>query len=599
MNHAFKTLVTAFCGLLLASSGASAASLDELQAAAASDPSDFAKVYDGAAAAGGLAGNKTISQEQLKALMLADLDTLRGIFYARYAPAGWKQELYGWDLDAEIQKAKDKVSAADSMTVKEYQRLVKTMLNSAKDYHVEGFFATNEAAIIPLGLTEAEGRYFITYIDHKAFPAGSLPFREGDELTGFDGKSMTAAMAELAASLGMDNVPHSDRGLLAESFFARGAENGYTVPSGPAVLTVRRADGSAVEVPLQWAYFKDWVSPQPFVTAKAAAAAMPLDWSLLMLADQPSADGRGNIAARDGFLPPPGDLIWEASPDSAFRAYIYRAPGGKRVGFVRVPTFQVSDPEKNVAEFAKLVEIFNAGTDALVIDETNNPGGYVFYMYALASMLTDRPLTLPMYRLTMTQNDAMQTAFLLRRAERTTVETDADAQKFLGMTSLVGYPVDLAYFKEKIAHYKDYLASWEAGETLSRPLYLDGLRQVQPHASARYTKPLVVLTNELDISCGDFFPAMLQDNGRAVIFGERTAGAGGSINFVDYPPNLLGINRLRLTATIAVRPNGQPLENLGVTPDLPYRVTADDVQNGYRGYAAALNAAIAGLPRAD
>jgi catechol 2,3-dioxygenase-like lactoylglutathione lyase family enzyme len=363
-------------------------------------------------------------------------------------------------------------------------------------------------------------------------------------------------------------------------------------------MTVRRADGSTVEAPMEWFYFKDWVSPQPFV-ADRDRGGLPLEWTMTMLAGQPpAADGRGNIGNRDGFLPALGEVLWEAPAENSFRAYIYRSPAdGRKIGFVRVPSFVVRDPDKSVADFAALVKRFETETDALVVDETNNPGGYVFYMYALASMLTDKPLPLPMYRINMTQGDAMQTALLVRRAERAGVKTEEDAAKFFGKPSLTGYPADLALFNGQLSFYREYLESWEAGDRISRPLYLFGIKELPPHGTVRYTKPLVVLTNELDISCGDFFPAMLQDGGRAVVFGERTAGAGGSVNSVEYPPNLLGISSLSLTGSFAVRPNGQPLENLGVTPDIPYLTTPEDVQGGYRGYAAALNAALSGLAR--
>jgi C-terminal processing protease CtpA/Prc len=121
-----------------------------------------------------------------------------------------------------------------------------------------------------------------------------------------------------------------------------------------------------------------------------------------------------------------------------------------------------------------------------------------------------------------------------------------------------------------------------------------GLGTIAP-AAAHYSKPVMILTNPLDFSGGDFFPAIMQDNKRAVIFGERTAGAGGVVKTYARENNLLGVEAIHLTATIAERPDGQPIENLGVTPDIPYAVTPADVQGGYAAYIKAADAAVSGL----
>lgn len=44
----------------------------------------------------------------------------------------------------------------------------------------------------------------------------------------------------------------------------------------------------------------------------------------------------------------------------------------------------------------------------------------------------------------------------------------------------------------------------------------------------------------------------------------------------------------KLTESIAERADLSPLENLGVTPDVPYALTTQDLQYGYQGYKEAV-----------
>ena len=44
-----------------------------------------------------------------------------------------------------------------------------------------------------------------------------------------------------------------------------------------------------------------------------------------------------------------------------------------------------------------------------------------------------------------------------------------------------------------------------------------------------YTKPLIVLTDEMSASGAEVFAAGIQDNGRGRLVGWRTMGAGGSV----------------------------------------------------------------------
>ena len=131
------------------------------------------------------------------------------------------------------------------------------------------------------------------------------------------------------------------------------------------------------------------------------------------------------------------------------------------------------------------------------------------------------------------------------------------------------------------------------GSKPSNPVYLEGLAEILP-AKNHYTKKIVVLINELTFSAGEFLAAILQDNNRATLFGVRTAGAGGCAKRYTLPSFAqFGIDYGTLTWTIAWRTNGQPIENIGVHPDVKYSLTAEDIRSG-ADYRQALLATISG-----
>jgi len=600
MKYTSKRLFASLCGFLLFAGQASAASLDELQALSAASPEDYGKVYDKNLASATTGAAASMTQQQLKQLMLADLDSVRNMIAARYAPAGWKTEQFSWNLDAEIQKAKDKVNASDSFSVKEYQQVLRTLLNSMKDYHVSVSFHSTEVAVLPLGITYADGRYFISSVNRKALPESAFPFKEGDEITAFDGKPIAEVVADLEKQAGMDNIRNTDAGMTAMiALTVRVGAMGQSVPQGPVTVSIKPAGGTdAVPFQLQWRYIPELIAPQPFVS-KNASVRIPMSWLSMMVLQTPyAAEGTQasySLGDKAGFLPDFGEKLWQSPAENTFRAYVYRSPSsGRNIAFLRLPTYAVADPSKAAKDFAALIPEFNQRADALIIDQTNNPGGIVFYLYALASMLTDTPLAVPKHYISLTQADIAESVNFLKGTAG--AKTDEDAIAALG-PDLAGYPVSLELLKNWTAFHMEVMKQWSAGRTMTSPLPVFGIAAIQPSPSVRFAKPILVLTNPMDFSGGDFFPAIMQDNKRAVIFGERTAGAGGVVKDYKQENNLLGVETIKLTATIAERANGQPIENLGVSPDIPYAATAADVQGSYAGYIKAADAAVSGLLR--
>jgi hypothetical protein len=283
------------------------------------------------------------------------------------------------------------------------------------------------------------------------------------------------------------------------------------------------------------------------------------------------------IGGKKSFVPALGKIVWELSQSLAarvpFSARIYQPEDGRPIGYVRVPHYYLDDT--TAEEFAKVIAHFENATEALVIDQVNNPGGNMFQMYAILSCLTDRVLALPKHHLTLTEDDV---------ARASDIVALADYQEAV--------PPDERPDPHAIAYSRFILSETKAGRMkATEPGYLGGVSEIAPNQN-HYTKKIVVLINPLTFSSAEFLAAILQDNNRATLFGESTPGAGGCVRKIPFPDNVFGLDYLTLTWTVAIRTNGQEIQQKGVHPDVSYELTVDDLQYDFRDYRQALLATI-------
>lgn len=89
-----------------------------------------------------------------------------------------------------------------------------------------------------------------------------------------------------------------------------------------------------------------------------------------------------------------------------------------------------------------------------------------------------------------------------------------------------------------------------------------------------YTKPLVILTNEVSASASEIVASALQDLGRATVIGQRTCGCLlGYLGYADLP----GGGQLAYSEIGFVTPKGHRIEGEGVKPDIEIQLTRDDI----------------------
>ncbi|MDF2549430.1 MAG: protease-like factor [Chlamydiales bacterium] len=545
-----------------------------------------------------------------------ELDHIAAILVERYAPYQRKKELFAWDLAKELQKAKAELSLQRDLSLKEKQRIVSRFLNTTGDYHVNVQFYSTEEARLPFKIIQAEGAYYITSIDRSRLPQASYPIQEGDQILAFNERPIEEEIEAMRTAKGWaQNFPsaESTEAMLASLVTHRRACLGEEVPQGLLSIRVKQSDQKERDFYLVWEYFEeqilsydppienrlrskgDFFSDEMLVDLLAKVQRGPevipqlkkfFHQSLIhssFSAINPEAASPWDMGARKSFIPPLGPMIWQSPEHFPYFAYIYQNEDKKLIGYLRIPHYQGSIGFARL--FQEIIAKFQEVTDGLIIDQVNNPGGHLFHLYTLLSMLTDQPLETPHHRIMLSTDDLFLARLLL-----SLLDEMGTPEQAAGLIGLFTSPYPTNY--QNVLLVKEYcrfvINQCEQGKKLSDPYYLLGVDQIQPHPTTRYTKPILLVTNEKDYSAADICPAILQDAKRAVLIGGRTAGAGGCVNYTSYP-NSLGISHFTYTYTVALRKDNSFIENEGISPTIPLALTPNDFKQKCRPYANRIN----------
>jgi hypothetical protein len=524
----------------------------------------------------------TIAATKLQKRMIRFVDSVADVYDSMYAPALWKKEFSNWTMDAQVSIAKEKI-LAKSLSLSEYQKVINDLILSMKDFHVSVKFHATESAKLPFMIRGAEGRYFIVHIDKTKLSKADFPFSIGDELVEMNGQPVDTIIKDLIGNLG-GNTSVTDQALAEMSLTSRSAARAHIVPKGPVTVTFLKA-GKKVTRQLIWDYKKETVSRSNIKSRKSMdkKTLMPkLEMSsqiALDFAAEAKEENKFGLGTRSSYLPSLGTKIWESDKTYHHDAYIYLNDKKELIGYVRIPKYGAG--EKESLQFKEIMKRMAKTTDKLVIDQLNNPGGSVFYLYSLVSMLTDKPVAAPKHYMAINQKMIIEANQSIN--ELGSIKNIDELKKAMGADTISGYPASMTFLEFMKSYYQFLVDEWNAGKTLTSPYHLYGVDKINPHPEVQYTKPILLLVNELDFSGGDFFPAIMQDNKRATIMGVRTSGAGGYVIGVDIP-NQLGVGGFRYTGSLADRVDNTPIENLGVTPDIKYSLSPKDYQNNFDGF---------------
>ncbi len=508
-------------------------------------------------------------------------------FETIYALEDYKYRRFKWRREKELDLLYSHlVDLGKRFSPPAAQRLFKTFFRRTRDYHSDIFYQTDIAsAELPFGVRTVDGRAYVTQVNRSLAPKDRFPAAIGDELVEFDGMPVKEALNRLIPR--PLNAVITDRTDADRFLTKRPGYQGWGLPKGDITLVFRRkADRRVFRIEWKWRMV-------PNAVAFSAALDRPLvDPRVLM--DEVAArrtyvedvDVINTVGYRDPFVPAIGRTKWRSDDRAQFFAEIGVTERGTRVGFVRVPSYYPRNPAAAVAEFEGLMARMQADTDVLIYDQTNNGGGSVLYFYELLSRMIRQPVRSPLHWRWSLQPMNFHLGKSWKDLEESLrdVSTDEQARKVLGDT-VAGYPVTLEVARGAYREASNVLEDIDRSKLrVSRPMPLLMIDKIVPKGRP-YAKPIILLQNEWSFSAADMAPAVMQDIGRAVIFGTKAPGLGAYV-ISRAPPavNPLKVWLHRLSMAEVTRARGAPIENAGVEPDVPHELTDEDLTRNFSAY---------------
>lgn len=530
------------------------------------------------------------AQNLTPAQKASDLRQLAALYAKQYGPYEWKRDVIGFDL-FDLQPWLDRAERmTDDM---EFLDLLVEYVASLNDAHDVLTFPFTFTASLGFSADIYDGHVLIDSISRSTLPQDAYPFAVGDELVSVDGVPVAGWIERLKKYSTAANPRSTARAAAARITARSQSRIPWAYQTGDqATVVIRRASGAEETYSIPWNktgqavtqvgpvpdLFGRSAGPRPraeFLETEDALQPWQRPLAYLLNASVPAETMAVlNPGVRPLFALPEGFQTRMAgnSASDAFTSGWFTA-GGFRIGFLRIPTMSPAvGTSAALSQFDREIAWMEDNTDGLVIDVMRNPGGSVLYVENLCQRLIPYPFRSIGFELRATSSDVASFGATLQAARA------AGLPDYL----IAGYE----------ARFHDVLSAYRENRGRTGPISLTQPWLELPPARAVYTKPLVVLTDEFSASGGDAFPAALQDNGRALIAGYRTMGAGG--NVVDWDATSFTEAFTRVTRSLMNRktdtvtgdfPPAPYIENIGVRPDVEIDyMTRENLMNAGRPF---------------
>jgi len=472
---------------------------------------------------------------------ILDFQHLAGIYAQYYAPYEHKKQLFNYDL-FQLQPWIDRVRRAkDDLEFYEIQAEYVAALN---DTHSTFQMLSSFRAGAPLDADIYDGKVLIDFINRTALPASEYPFEIGDEVVTVDGRPVDYWLDQFARFDRFANARATRR--LAASYLFFRVQPIYPRATGigeKVRVEIRRASTGAIETfEIPWTktgYPFTQVGPVPSPKGSAAQTEAPpiregeMAWYGMPKGSLPFLESLSNkywtketrlrgLGVRNPYfrLPSNFQLRLGRNANDFHYSGIFTAEG-KRIGYFRIPHFSPANENAAFLEVANEMIALGPLTDGLIIDITRNTGGGC---YAEDVMDWVIPYT---YRPTPDQYRATRSMLVGAELQHAQAKAQGAPEEVLAALDRI-----VQQFREALQQNRALTGVIPSCSLeLEREPYLD-----RNGAMLTYNKPVVTLIDELSISYADYFASTMQDNGRGVLFGYRTNGAGGSVttNFAGF-----------------------------------------------------------------
>ena len=340
-----------------------------------------------------------------------------------------------------------------------------------------------------------------------------------------------------------------------EARFARGVDNLTIRPLETSMppdeswvaLTYRSRKGEILTLKQEWSVYNSGATPLATQSTKKKRAAIDIK--------------KTKINQLKRKLYTPRQVNVRKDFEDIFYAEIKRVDG-RDIGYIRLFSFDVDDPEKFVAEFRKVIKSDAFPQEGLIIDVRGNGGGKIRAGERLLQLFTPHRIKPELFQF---------------------INTPLN----LDICRLAPKRWNLARWADSIAESVVTGATYSSGFPLNSEESCNDIGQV-------YYGPVILITDALSYSTTDIFAAGFQDNGVGEVLGTSdNTGAGGAnvwwyedlMNAVRAAPNspfkplpkgadlLVAVRR-----SIRVgRQAGRPLEELGIAPDHRHHMTRRDL----------------------
>lgn len=514
---------------------------------------------------------------------LLDFQQLAALFAKQYAPYEWKRDALKTDL-LRLQPWLERVAASKDDF--EFLEICAEYISSLRDSHSQFVLPSSFYADSGLFIDHYEGRILIDGIDRRLLPREEFPVEVGDELLAVDDKTPQEWLRELQRFVAAGNPRTAMRSALDLIVFRPQAAypRAHETPEQSRLL-IRRQNGSTEVHLIRW--HKRGIPltgigpvPSPFLKTRTPEATAVESEGPAELAGRPfrglpelrkarveplrAVRGIGSLQPLfrmpEGFQQRLGrgrDLIFSGT----FQA------SGLRIGFIRLGS--MFDPgnfflsTQALSQLVGEIAFMERSTAGLIIDIMRNPGGDVCFAQDAASLLMRAPFQMPGAEIRATREWISRYEGLIESLEASGAE---------------GWITDILK-----AMLGDIRGAYRENRGRTGPLPLCDLALEAEPARDRqgnligYSKPVMVLVDEFTASAAEIFASAIQDNGRGIIFGMPTMGAGGTVSPSVLSTGWYSETGATVTQSLLVRPrmivSGQYptapyLENIGVRPDI-------------------------------